>query len=134
LGDAIQSCISAYARLIASRLLLFIGIKIIYKIFYTKSEGDAGFLNYSVLFILSIATSIDAFAAGTSLIFLKVPFLSLRFLWLFDLFMSFFKLVGLEKLKQILSIYKSINSNAWKFFSQVKIGYVFYLLVWSWNG
>jgi putative Mn2+ efflux pump MntP len=72
-GYTIKNYVSAYSQLIASGLLVFIGIKMIYEAFYRKPEGRISSFNYSVLFMLAVAISIDAFFVGISLTFLKVP-------------------------------------------------------------
>ena len=72
-GYTIKNYVSAYGQWIAFGLLVFIGIKMIYEAFYRKPEGKIGSLNYSVLLMLAVATSIDAFFVGISLTFLKVP-------------------------------------------------------------
>ena len=74
-GNTIKNYVSAYSQLIASGILVFIGIKMIYEAFYRKSEVKIGSLNYSVLLMLAVATSIDALFLGISLTFLKVPIL-----------------------------------------------------------
>ena len=74
-GYTIKNYVSAYGQWIASSLLVFIGIKMIYEAFYRKPEGKIGSLNYSVLLMQAVATSIDAFFVGISLTFLKVPIL-----------------------------------------------------------
>ena len=74
-GNTIKNYVSTYSQLIASSLLVFIGIKMIYEAFYRKPEGKISSLNYSVLLMLAVATSIDAFFVGISLILLKVPIL-----------------------------------------------------------
>jgi putative Mn2+ efflux pump MntP len=74
-GYTIKNYVSAYGQWIASSLLVFIGIKIIYEAFYRKLEGEIRSLNYSVLLMLAFATSIDAFFVGISFTFLNVPIL-----------------------------------------------------------
>jgi putative Mn2+ efflux pump MntP len=74
-GYTIKNYVSAYGQWIAFGLLVFIGIKMIYEAFYRKPEGKIGSLNYSVLLMQAVATSIDAFFVGISLTFLKVPIL-----------------------------------------------------------
>ncbi|MGJ7029450.1 MULTISPECIES: manganese efflux pump MntP [Methanothermobacter] len=63
-GLEIQAIVSAFAPWIAFLLLLIIGLKMIYESFML--EEDEFEFNYRELFILSIATSIDAFAVGVS--------------------------------------------------------------------
>ncbi len=72
-GISLRSIISGVDHWIAFGLLSIIGCKMIYESF--KLESDKGKINPQniyVLFILSIATSIDALAVGLSLSFLKV--------------------------------------------------------------
>jgi manganese efflux pump family protein len=70
-GSAIRSYLSAYAQLIASGILVLIGIKMIYEA-YRNPKGKMNTLDYSVLLMLAIATSIDALVAGISFTFLDV--------------------------------------------------------------
>ncbi|MDQ1253523.1 MAG: manganese efflux pump family protein [Euryarchaeota archaeon] len=70
-GNLVQSLVSAYASWIAFGLLVFIGIKMIYEAFYGSPDGRAASLSYRMLFMLAIATSIDALAVGISFAFLK---------------------------------------------------------------
>jgi putative Mn2+ efflux pump MntP len=74
-GYTIKNYVSAYGQWIASGILVFIGIKMIYEAFYRKPKGKNGSLNNSVLLMLAIATSIDAFFVGISFTFLQVPIL-----------------------------------------------------------
>ena len=74
-GYTIKNYVSAYGQWIASSLLVFIGIKMIYEAFYRKPEGEISSLNYSVLLMLAVAISIDAFFVGISFTFLNVPIL-----------------------------------------------------------
>jgi putative Mn2+ efflux pump MntP len=77
-----------YSKWIAFGLLVFIGIKMIYEAFYKKPEGKIGSLNYSVLLMLAVATSIDVFFIGISLTFLKMlilkPISSLSLVHIYD--------------------------------------------------
>ena len=74
-GYTIKNYVSAYNKWIASSILVFIGIKMIYEAFYRKPKGKIGSLNYSVLSMLAVATSIDAFFVVISFTFLQVPIL-----------------------------------------------------------
>lgn len=74
-GNTVSSFVSSYAPWIAFGILAFIGIKMIYEAFYGSQEGKADSLNYSMLFILAVATSIDALAVGITFSFLKTPIL-----------------------------------------------------------
>lgn len=74
-GYTIKNYVSAYSQWIAFGLLAFIGSKIIYEAFYRKPDGKIASLNYSVLLIHAVATSIDAFFVGISFTFLQVSIL-----------------------------------------------------------
>jgi manganese efflux pump family protein len=74
-GNMVQGYVSVYAPWIAFGLLSFIGTKMIYEAFYGSPDGRTGFLSYRMLFILAVATSIDALAVGISFAFLKTPIL-----------------------------------------------------------
>ena len=66
---------------IAFFLLLGVGSKMIYESFRnTEKEDEKNALNIYVLFLLSIATSIDAFAVGISFSFLNISILKPVFL------------------------------------------------------
>ena len=60
-GYTIKNYLSAYSQWIASGLLAFIGIKMIYEAFYRKLDGKIASLNYLVFLILAVATSTDVF-------------------------------------------------------------------------
>lgn len=70
-GNLVQAFVSAYASWIAFGLLAFIGIKMIYEAFYGNPDEKAASLSYRMLFMLAIATSIDALAVGISFAILK---------------------------------------------------------------
>jgi len=74
-GSAVSIFVSDYAPWIAFGLLVFIGGKMIYEALYGSPEGKVSSLSYSVLFVLAVATSIDALAVGISFAFLKTPIL-----------------------------------------------------------
>lgn len=74
-GNAVSDFVSGYAPWIAFGILTLIGLKMIYEAFYGNPEDKLGSLNYSMLFVLAIATSIDALAVGISFAFLKTPIL-----------------------------------------------------------
>jgi putative Mn2+ efflux pump MntP len=74
-GSAVRGFVSEYAPWIAFGLLAFIGGKMIYEALYGSPEGKVNSLNYSILFVLAVATSIDALAVGISFAFLKTPIL-----------------------------------------------------------
>lgn len=70
-GISLRNIISGFDHWIAFGLLSIIGCKMIYESFKLKKE-KINPQNIYILFILSIATSIDALAVGLSLSFLKV--------------------------------------------------------------
>ncbi len=72
-GSAVSGFVSNYAPWIAFGLLAFIGGKMIYEALYGDPDGKVNSLNYSVLLVLAIATSIDALAVGISFAFLNTP-------------------------------------------------------------
>lgn len=72
-GMTLRNFIAGFDHWIAFGLLCIIGGKMIYESFKLETtENKIDPLNIYVLFILSIATSIDALAVGLSLSFLKV--------------------------------------------------------------
>jgi putative Mn2+ efflux pump MntP len=71
-GKGILGWVDAYARWIAFGLLALIGAKMIYEGFQEGIEEDIAAITNKVMLILSIATSIDAMAAGFSLTLLNV--------------------------------------------------------------
>jgi len=72
-GLKIKNYIEHYDHWIAFAILTAVGCKMIYESFKIKSAGD-GFdpSNIYVLLVLSVATSIDAFAVGMTLSFLAI--------------------------------------------------------------
>ncbi len=72
-GMGLRGLISSFDHWIAFGLLAFIGAKMIYEALWKDSEekGQRVMSNYT-LFILAVATSIDALAVGLSLSVLKV--------------------------------------------------------------
>jgi putative Mn2+ efflux pump MntP len=72
-GISLTGFISGFDHWLAFGLLCIIGCKMIYESFKLNPAGNKiNPLNIYVLFILSIATSIDALAVGFSLSFLRV--------------------------------------------------------------
>jgi putative Mn2+ efflux pump MntP len=71
-GKGILGWVDAYARWIAFGLLALIGAKMIYEGFQEGIEEDIAAITNKMMLILSIATSIDAMAAGFSLTLLNV--------------------------------------------------------------
>ncbi|UCH01540.1 MAG: manganese efflux pump [Candidatus Bathyarchaeota archaeon] len=100
--------ISDFDHWIAFGLLTFIGVRMIYESTKTESRKIVSSSSMSVLFMMSIATSIDALAVGLSYSFLEVSIVtpsivigvitfSLSFLGVFigNKFGSFFEKIGL---------------------------------------
>lgn len=71
-GLALKGFISSVDHWIAFGLLSFIGCKMIYESFKVEEGDRTSPLNIGILFILSIATSIDALAVGISFAFLGI--------------------------------------------------------------
>ena len=73
-GTNLKALISDFDHWIVFGLLLFIGAKMIYESFQPDSvEERSNPLDLKVLFTLSIATSLDAFAVGISFALLGIP-------------------------------------------------------------
>jgi len=73
-GIQLQYIVSTFAPWIAFLLLVGVGGKMIYEAFSTDENVNTIF-SYKELLILSVATSIDAFAVGVTFAFLNVAFL-----------------------------------------------------------
>lgn len=69
-GIEIQSIVSTFAPWVAFTLLLLIGLKMIYE--STMLEEEEFKFSYRELLLLSVATSIDAFAVGVSFALLNI--------------------------------------------------------------
>ena len=69
-----KNIIDNYSHIVAFILLSFIGIKMLYEAYKDKNDTSAETISFSIktLLALSIATSIDAFAAGISLIAINI--------------------------------------------------------------
>jgi putative Mn2+ efflux pump MntP len=75
-GVKLQDTISGIDHWVVFGLLLFIGCKMIYESCrIEKHERQPNPLDVRVLFVLSVATSIDAFTAGVGLGLLRIPIL-----------------------------------------------------------
>ncbi len=75
LGSQFQSKVTAFGHWIAFALLLLIGLNMIRKA--SPEADDAGAeLDAKTMFLLAVATSIDALAVGVSLAFLQVHILA----------------------------------------------------------
>lgn len=75
LGKQFEEYITSFDHWIAFVLLAFIGGKMIWDIFHDKEEScceSNGKLDIKELFMLAVATSIDALAVGISFAFLQV--------------------------------------------------------------
>ncbi len=67
--------IGAFDHWIAFGLLAFLGVKMLCEAFEKEEEGD-DCLSFKTMFVLSVATSIDALAAGISFAVLKMEIYS----------------------------------------------------------
>lgn len=76
MGLSFRDFISSFDHWIAFLLLTFIGGKMIYETFNEDEEKPFNPLDSSTLFMLAIATSIDALAAGLGLSVIKISILS----------------------------------------------------------
>ncbi|MBR1368602.1 hypothetical protein RJ53_03420 [Methanocalculus chunghsingensis] len=77
IGEAGSEIIAPYDHWVASLLLAVIGGKMIYEAVYEKEEEKRpGIASFSILLILSVATSIDALAVGVTFSLLEIPILS----------------------------------------------------------
>jgi putative Mn2+ efflux pump MntP len=74
-GIQLQNVISTLAPWIAFLLLLGIGLKMIYESLFAKEEDVCKVFSLRELLILSIATSIDAFAVGVTFAILNTAIL-----------------------------------------------------------
>lgn|SRR5690554_1081096 len=64
IGKGVLAWVASYAPWIAFILLAFIGIKMVYESFSTSEDEAPKSITHRVMFVLAIATSIDAMAAG----------------------------------------------------------------------
>jgi putative Mn2+ efflux pump MntP len=88
-GKGVLSWVESYASWIAFLLLLLIGIKMIYESFSEGIEEGIAKITHRVMFLLAIATSIDAMAAGFSLTILNVnPFIACFIIGMITFFFS----------------------------------------------
>ncbi len=71
-GKGVLGWVEAYASWVAFSLLLIIGGKMVYESFSEGVEKDIKNITHRIMFMLAIATSIDALAAGFALTLLKV--------------------------------------------------------------
>ena len=75
-GVSIIDFISGFDHWIVFGLLTFIGLRMIYESTTAESKKMVSSSSFSVLIMLSIATSIDALAVGLSLSFLEVSIIT----------------------------------------------------------
>ncbi len=71
-GKGVLGWVEAYANWVAFCLLLLIGGKMLYESFSDEDEKDLKIITHRVMFLLAVATSIDALAAGFALNLLDV--------------------------------------------------------------
>lgn len=64
LGHSFKSYIEGFDHWVAFALLVFIGGKMIYESFKGEDDDDCGEFDIKELFVMAVATSIDAMAAG----------------------------------------------------------------------
>ena len=72
-GIQLEAFVSFAAPWIALILLSIIGIKMIYEGIFDDNDDKEGSFSLKEIFILAIATSIDAFLVGVTFAFLKTP-------------------------------------------------------------
>ncbi len=75
LGIPLQKIVSTYAPWIAFILISIVGIKMIYESFSDDNDDNDSNFSIKEIFILAIATSIDAFVVGISFALLNTPIL-----------------------------------------------------------
>ena len=66
LGESVHEYISQWDYLVAAGLLFLIGANMIREAFSKEEDEGGDDIGYKVMFLLAIATSIDAFAVGIS--------------------------------------------------------------------
>ena len=71
LGSTFSNYINKIDHFVAFALLAFIGGKMIYDSYKDEEDKSGGVFNLKELFILAVATSIDALAVGVTFAFLK---------------------------------------------------------------
>lgn len=76
LGSAFASFVEAWDHWISFILLAYIGINMIKEAFESKEESKDKSFAIRIMFLLAVATSIDALAVGVSLAFLNASILS----------------------------------------------------------
>lgn len=71
-GKGLLGWFAQYAHWVAFVLLLLIGAKMIFEAFSEGIEDDLAQITHRVMLILALATSVDAMAAGFTLVLLEV--------------------------------------------------------------
>lgn len=74
--SSVSKYIEHYDHWISFLVFLALGLNVISEALNEKEEKLDKKLNYKVLFMIAVATSIDACAAGVTLFFIKTPILS----------------------------------------------------------
>ncbi len=74
-GNVIASIVEALASIIGFILLLAIGLNMIRESLSSDNDGISDEFSFKEVFLLAIATSIDAFAVGITIALLKDPIL-----------------------------------------------------------
>lgn len=75
IGSELEVVVSGVDHWIAFVLLSGVGIKFIFEAFNKDEEHEIKKVNWKTLFLLGIATSIDAFVVGITFIFMKMNIL-----------------------------------------------------------
>lgn len=79
LGNGFKGSIQSIDHWVAFFLLAFIGLKMIYDVFFSGADEAGGGFSLKELLLLAVATSIDALAVGITFSFLRVNILSAVF-------------------------------------------------------
>jgi len=88
-GKGVLGWVEEYAQWVAFALLILIGGKMIYESTTEGIEEDIVKITHKVMFILAIATSVDAMAAGFTLTLIEInPFLACAIIGAVTLFFS----------------------------------------------
>jgi len=88
-GKSVLSWAQSYTPWIAFLMLFLIGTKMIFDSFSAGVEEDISKITHRIIFILAIATSIDAMAAGFTLTILPVnPFIACAIISMITFFFS----------------------------------------------
>ncbi|MDR0407754.1 MAG: manganese efflux pump MntP family protein [Campylobacteraceae bacterium] len=101
LGKKSSEYINSFDHWIAFALLVFLGLKMIYESF-KKDENSNFSLTHKTLILLSIATSLDALAAGFTLIFLD-----------FNLYASILVIAAVTFIFSFIGVKMGARSGSW---------------------